>query len=310
MKFEVGPDQAGTRLDRFLSGVLPDRTRSQLQGMNRRGAIEVGGKVRKDGFRLRAGDVIEVRASMEPPVDPMAPEAIPLAVHYEEESFAVVEKPAGMVVHPGAGNPRGTLANALMARFADLSGVGGTGRPGIVHRLDRWTSGLILVAKTDRAHARLSESFKSRAVRKTYVAAVHGRMASDEGTIDLPIRRHPAERTKMATDPVRGRAAHSEFRVIERIPAFCLLEVAIRTGRTHQIRVHLASIGHPVLGDAVYGEKQARAFDRRYGPIGRYFLHAARLGFPHPESGEWVEFNSPVPAELTRVWRQLAGKGG
>ncbi len=308
MKFEVGPDQAGARLDVFLSTVFGDRTRSRLQVMNRRGAIRVGGAVRKDGYRLRPGDVVEISEALETGSDPMTAEAIPVVVHHDEAPFAVVEKPAGMVVHPGAGNPRGTLANALMARFPELSGLGGPGRPGIVHRLDRWTSGLIIVAKTDRAHARLSASFQSRNVRKTYVAAVHGRVASDEATIDLHIRRHPTQRTKMATDRSRGRAAHSEYRVIERAGAFSLLEVAIRTGRTHQIRVHLAAIGHPVLGDSVYGARINAAFERRYGPIDRYFLHAAHLGFPHPESGDWVVFNSPLPAELTRLWEELARK--
>jgi len=168
----------------------------------------------------------------------------------------------------------------------------------------------MIIARTDRAHVRLSAAFQSRSVRKSYIAAVHGPMVSTEGTIDLHIRRHPTQRTKMATDKTRGRPAHSEYRVIEGGRNFSLLEVRIRTGRTHQIRVHLAAVGHPVLGDAVYGEQKDQVFARRHGPLGRYFLHAAHLGFPHPDSGNWVEFDSPLPDELVEVWRRLGGKHG
>jgi 23S rRNA pseudouridine1911/1915/1917 synthase len=305
MRFEVGPDEAGTRLDIFLSTRFGDRTRSQFQSMNRRGDVRVSGSTRKDGYRLRVGDVVEVSEVTEPPVA-MTAEAIPILVHHDEPGFAVVEKPAGIVVHPGAGKASGTLANALMARFPELSDVGGPGRPGIVHRLDRWTSGLILIARTNDAHVRLARSFELRNVRKSYIAAVHGRMAPDKGTIDLGIGRHRTQRTRMAVDTTRGRSAISEYRVVETIPAFSLLEVSIRTGRTHQIRVHLAAIGHPVLGDTVYGEKRNVVFERRHGVLGRYFLHAARLGFPHPETGEWVEFRSPLPETLRVLWQRLS----
>jgi 23S rRNA pseudouridine1911/1915/1917 synthase len=311
MKFEIGPDDAGSRLDHFLAGRLNGWTRSRLQSLNRRGAVLVDGRREKDGHRLHTGNAVQIDLPdhTASPDLVVHPEAIPLDVHYEDEAFAVVEKPAGMVVHPGAGVSSGTLAHALMARFGALSSAAGRGRPGIVHRLDRWTSGLILVARTNAAHAALSSSFQRREVEKTYRAGVHGQIRNDTGAIDLSIGRHPTRRTRMTAGSQSGRQALSEFSVRDRAGGFSLLDVHIHTGRTHQIRVHLAAIGHPVIGDNVYGEKLDRAFARRHGSLGRYFLHAAILAFPHPVSGERVRFESPVPGELSRLWAQLSGVG-
>ncbi len=304
MRFEVGPEDRGKRLDIFLTRFFEDLTRSRLQTMNRRGAILVNGETEKAGYRLQAGDLIQV----EPPVpEPLTVEAesIPLEVHYEDRSLAIIEKPAGMVVHPGAGNRRGTLVNALRARFPDLSDAGGSSRPGIVHRLDRWTSGLILIAKNNEAHHRLSRSFEKRQVRKSYIALVHGRLRDETGTIDFSIGRHPGQRTRMAVQTRGGRAAHSDYRVLERSASFSLLEVRIRTGRTHQIRVHLSAIGHPVVGDTTYGEKRHGAFVRKWGEFDRYFLHASDLEFPHPATGNTMAFHSRMPSELAQLWERI-----
>ena len=304
MKFEAGPEERGTRLDIFLTQFFEDFTRSRLQSMNRQGAILVNGESEKAGYRIQIGDLIQVTLPTAEPLK-LEPEAIPLEVHYEDRDLAIIEKPAGMVVHPGSGNRGGTLANALQARFLDLSDVGGSVRPGIVHRLDKWTSGLILVAKTNDAHYRLSRSFEKREVRKSYRALVHGRLSKETGTVELNIGRHPNARTRMAVHPKGGRTAFSDYRVLERSASFSLLEVRIRTGRTHQIRVHLNAIGHPVVGDAVYAEKRHRAFAGKWGEFRRYFLHASELGFPHPSSGTSMAFHSPLPPELEDLWRRL-----
>ncbi len=310
MKFEPGPDDIGERLDVFLSRRLPDWTRSQLKLLNNQGGVRVDGRHEKGGYRLRGGEGVEVELPVqsEADIETIGPEPIALHVHFEDDHFAVVEKPAGLVVHPGAGNREGTLVHALRARFRNLSDAAGAGRPGIVHRLDRWTSGLIVVAKSNAAHARISRSFQNRKVRKTYVAGVHGRMAHESGVIDLPIERHPTKRTRMAAGRPGGREARSDYRVRDWAPGFSLLDVSIQTGRTHQIRVHLAAIGHPVLGDTVYGEKLHRTFERRHGRFERYFLHAAHLAFAHPESRAPMEFASEIPGELVQLWSRLSGR--
>jgi 23S rRNA pseudouridine1911/1915/1917 synthase len=304
MIFVTGVEDAGTRLDVFLAQAAGKLSRSGVQNLNRRGGIRVNGSPEKSGYRLRSGDRIELDMPEAPPGGPEA-EEIPLEVLYEDAHLVVIDKPAGMVVHPGAGNRRSTLVNALLARFPDLSGVGGIGRPGIVHRLDKLTSGLIVVARTDEACQRLTRSFADRRVHKTYRAAVHGVLSDDAGTIDLGIGRHPRIRTRMAARADRGRSARSEYRVLERGRCFSLLEVVILTGRTHQIRVHLSAIGHPVVGDATYGQTLHRAFLRRYPEPGRYFLHAARISLPHPATGETVAFEAPLPAELASLWERL-----
>ncbi len=304
MKFEAGLEDRGRRLDIFLTQFFEDLTRSRLQSMNRKGAIRVNGEIEKAGYRLQPGDVVQVAP---PGAEPLIlePEPIPLEVHYEDHAFAVIEKPAGMVVHPGAGNRGGTLANALQARFQKLSDAGGPSRPGIVHRLDKWTSGLILIAKTNDAHYRLSRSFEKREVRKSYRALVHGRLSEETGTVDLSIGRHPSARTRMAVRPKGGRPAVSDYRVLEQAASFALIDVRIRTGRTHQIRVHLNAIGHPVVGDTVYAEKRHRAFVRNWGAFNRYFLHATDLAFPHPVRGTSMVFHSPLPRELEELWQRL-----
>ena len=304
MRFQPGPEDRGNRLDVFLARCLKDLTRSQLQTLNRRGAILVGGVQEKAGYRIRGGEAIEVDPPAPNPPS-MKPESIPLEVRYEDGDLAVIEKPAGMVVHPGAGNHRGTLVHALLARFGQLSDAGGSTRAGIVHRLDKDTSGLIIVARTNLAHHRLSTSFEQRDVRKTYKALVHGRPRTETGNIDLNIGRHPKVRTRMSARSEGGREAHSEYRTIEERRGFSLLEVRIRTGRTHQIRVHLASIGHPVVGDGVYGEKADALFRRKHWDLGRHFLHASDLEFPHPVTGSTMAFHSALPQDLKRLLEWL-----
>lgn len=279
-------------------------TRSQLQLLNRRGGVRVNEVPEKAGYRLRGGDRVRLVVPDPEPVSPEA-EAIPLRVGYEDEHLAVIEKPAGMVVHPGAGNRHSTLVNALLSRYPDLSTEGGLDRPGIVHRLDKLTSGLIVIARTNAAHSRLALSFEQRQVRKRYIAGVHGVVADTEGEISLPIGRHRSVRTRMTAGGRGGRRALTRYRVRERSGGFTLLDVDLHTGRTHQIRVHLGAIGHPVLGDPTYGPKHHASFVRHHGEPGRYFLHAARLEFPHPVSGETLTVNSDLPVELAALWERL-----
>jgi 23S rRNA pseudouridine1911/1915/1917 synthase len=292
----------------FLSRKAVNHSRSRIQALNRSGNVRVNGSAEKDGYRLRKGDRIEL-ASPAPAPAALRGEAIPLVVLYEDAHLIVIEKAAGMVVHPGAGNREGTLVNALLGRFPELAGVGGEDRPGIVHRLDKLTSGLILIARTREAYQNLTRSFQARKVRKEYMALVHGRVRADEGQIELGIGRHPAVRTRMAVLPERGRPAVSVYRVLSRAPRFSMLEVSIRTGRTHQIRVHLAAIGHPVVGDPAYGPRHHPAFVRRYGDPGRYFLHASHLGLAHPVTGSPLEFASPLPEDLVRLRERLGAFG-
>lgn len=304
MIFEIGPEDVGARLDVFLSHVVPGVSRSQLRLMNRSDRIRVNDSEVKSGYRLRIGDRIEMEAPGPVSRRPEA-EAIPLVVLHEDPHLIVVEKPAGMVVHPGAGNPRGTMVNALLARFGDLPDLGGPERPGIVHRLDKLTSGLIIVARTAESHRRLSASFEQREVEKRYLGLAHGALRDDEGHIDLAIGRHRSIRTRMAADSRRGREASTRYRVIDRAPGFSMLEIEIQTGRTHQIRVHLSAVGHPIVGDATYGQRLHAAFVRRHGDPGRYFLHAASIRFPHPATGEVTAFESRLPTDLTALWDRL-----
>src|SRR5689334_4016759 len=288
MKLQAGLDDRGVRLDVFLARHLENLTRSQIQLLNRSGAIRISGSQEKAGYRIRGGETIEVDLQLLA-AEPPSPEQIPLQIYFEDRDLAVIEKPAGMVVHPGAGARTGTIANALVFHFKNLSDVGGEGRPGIVHRLDKKTSGLLLVAKNNVAHAKLSDAFQARSIQKTYLALVHGRPKRDTAAIDLTITRHPNVRIKMAAGRPAGRSAHTEYKVLESFHGFSLLQVKITTGRTHQIRVHLSAIGHPVVGDDVYGERNCKEFARKYGDLGRYFLHAADLKFEHPISGKPME---------------------
>jgi len=298
----IGPEHAGLRLDAFLASQLDDWSRARLQKLIENEDILVNGKVSKPSYKLREHDEIEVELPP-PAATGFAPENIPLDIVYEDETLLVVNKPAGLVVHPAAGTPSGTLANALAYHFQQLPD-GGTGvRPGIVHRLDRGTSGLLVVAKTEAALENLSDQFRDRTVFKSYVALVHGRMRSDSGRIDQPIARDPSNRTRMAV--VRGgRNALTLYRVRRTYDRFTLLDVELKTGRTHQIRVHLAWLKHPVVGDETYGagrdntiqDPQLRA---RIRSLNRQFLHAEKLAFTHPATKEMVRFESSLPTELS-----------
>ncbi len=300
MKLQTGTDDRGLRLDVFLANHLKDLTRSQIQMLNRSGAIRIEGRQDKSGYRIRGGETIEVHLQTVKPV-PLTPEQIPLQIYFEDEDFAVIEKPAGIVVHPGSGTKTGTVVHGLLFHFQNLSTAGGSVRPGIVHRLDKNTSGLLIVAKNNAAHARLSQAFHDREIQKMYVALVHGKLREPTGIIELAIGRHPTIRTKMTAGKSRGRSAHTEYRVLEHFRAFSLLEIRIRTGRTHQIRVHLSAIGHPVVGDDVYGERSYKEFTKKFGPLNRYFLHASCLRFTHPTTGAPLEFHSPLPVELQKL---------
>jgi 23S rRNA pseudouridine1911/1915/1917 synthase len=298
----IGPEHAGGRLDVYLASQFEGWSRARLQRLIENEDVLVNGKVAKPSYKLREHDEIEVEL-IAPPADFFAPENIPLEIVYEDETLVVVNKPAGLVVHPAAGTPSGTLANALAYHFQQLPDRGV--RPGIVHRLDRDTSGLLVVAKTEAALENLSDQFRDRTVFKSYVALIHGRMAANSGKIDQPLARDPANRTRMAV--VRGgRNALTLYRVRRAFERFTLLNVELKTGRTHQIRVHLAWLKHPVVGDETYGggrdntipDPQLRA---RVRNLKRQFLHAEKLGFVHPVKQEFMKFESPLPEDLTEL---------
>src|SRR5689334_6688024 len=304
LTFNIGPDQAGTRLDAFLASHIEGWSRARLQRLIENEDVVVNGKVAKPSYKLREADEVEVEL-VAPPADAFTPENIPLDIVYEDDTLVVVNKAAGLVVHPAAGTPSGTLANALAYHFQHLPG-GGTGvRPGLVHRLDRDTSGLLVVAKTDSALENLSDQFRDRTVYKSYVALVHGRMAASSGKIDQPLARDPSNRTRMAV--VRGgRNALTLYRVRRGFDRFTLLDVELKTGRTHQIRVHLAWLKHPVVGDETYGAGRDNTIQdarlrARVRSLNRQFLHAEKLGFTHPKTGEFVKFESHLPDELAEL---------
>src|SRR5215211_2750920 len=286
----------GTRLDRYVADNLPDLSRGTVQALTESGRIRVDGQQRKSKFRMTPGEVVSVEIPP-PQIDEILPDPIPLAVVYEDADVVVVDKPAGMVVHPAPGHPRGTLANALLAHVPGIS-VGGSQRAGIVHRLDKDTSGLIVAAKTDRGRTALVSQWEDRSVEKTYLALVLGSVADEDATIDAPIGRDPKNRQRMAV--LRsGRPAVSRFQVIERFPDATLLELSIETGRTHQIRVHLAFIGHPIVGDQLYG--RSRATDPQ---LDRQFLHASALAFQLP-GGAALRLEASLPDDLAAVLEQL-----
>lgn len=294
--FTTSEDAAGQRLDHFLSRVMPEFSRARLQSWVDDGKVSVNGSVAaKASMKLRAGDVVSVTPAPVPPLR-AEPEAIPLRILYEDENVIAIDKPAGLVVHAGAGQSSGTLVNALLHRFASLSRLGGELRPGIVHRLDKGTSGVLLVAKTDAAHQQLARQFQQRTIEKVYLAMVEGSPSEEQGSIDKPITRDPVRRTRMTARLGAGRSAHTTWRVLERLPGYTLLEVRIGTGRTHQIRVHLASLGHPVAGDTLYGA-------RRQSSLSRPWLHALRIAFTAPVSGERLSIEAPLPEEL-EAWKK------
>ena len=302
-------DAAGLRLDVWLALRLPSLSRARLQALIDGGHVLVDGRPARASARVRRGQAALVTVPAPMPAEP-EPEDIDLAVVHEDAHLLVVDKPAGLVVHPGAGTPRGTLVNALLRHVHDLSGVGGVLRPGIVHRLDKGTSGLLVVAKDDETHRALVRQFAGRTVEKEYLALVLGVPSRPSGEVDAPIGRDPVHRQKMSVRAPRGREARSSWRIEERFDGASLLRVRIHTGRTHQIRVHLASIGHPVAGDATYGGTRTPS-SRRVGArealvsLQRPALHAARLAFVHPGSGERLEFEAPVPADLFLVLERL-----
>jgi 23S rRNA pseudouridine1911/1915/1917 synthase len=280
---------AGMRVDQFVVAQLPRLSRARVQSLLRSGHITINGAGTKASMRVRMGDLVHVG---EPPLMQAGIEAqgIPLEVLYEDNDLIIVDKPAGIVVHPAAGNRDGTLVNALLYHCNELSGVGGVERPGIVHRLDKDTTGCLVAAKNDAAHGSLTRQFAGREVSKIYLALVDGRFAKGSGEISAPIGRHPIHRQKMAVVE-RGRAARTTWRVLRELPVGSLIECTLHTGRTHQIRVHLKHIGHPLLGDDVYGKRSS---------FPRQMLHAWKLAFIHPSTGQLVSFKSPIPADFVQ----------
>jgi 23S rRNA pseudouridine1911/1915/1917 synthase len=325
-KVVIAGRDAGERLDRVLAARIADLSRSRLKALILAGEVAIGGRtIRDPGHHVNAGDAILVEVPPPEPPEP-APEDIPLKVVFEDDEIIVIDKPKGLVVHPAAGNWTGTLVNALVAHCGDsLSGIGGVRRPGIVHRLDKNTTGLMVVAKTDRAHASLSQQFadhgRSGVMQRAYLAFVWGVPDRPKGTIEAPIGRHRQARDKMAVHP-DGRAAVTHWEVLERYPGSdgtpvaSLLACRLMTGRTHQIRVHLASIGHPLLGDDTYGSgfrtKTARLPPQArptLAGLGRQALHAYLLGVQHPSRGEYLEFRSELPGDLSRLRHSLGSQG-
>jgi 23S rRNA pseudouridine1911/1915/1917 synthase len=304
---------AGLRLDAYLAKALPDISRGRVQLLIESGQIAVdGAEVKKSTHKLKGGERIEISGEPQPAPLHAEPEDIPLEIVHEDDDLAVVNKPAGMMVHAGAGGAehnRGTLVNALLGHFGKaLSGVSGELRPGIVHRLDKNTSGLIVVAKNDTTHRALGTMFSERALRKTYIALVQGVLKGEEGTVALPIARDMIRRTRMTTRRHDGRSAVSHWRVLERIESamgkFTLLEVRIETGRTHQIRVHLSALGHPVVGDTLYGAATKLADGTT---LDRNFLHATELEFAHPRTGKMLALHAGLPEELNALLEKLRG---
>ena len=311
LTFKVDDTSVDSRLDTYLASQIQTWSRARLQRLIENEDVVVNGRCAKASYRLRKGDEIEVEL-VASPVEIFAPENIPLEIVHEDEYLIVVNKPAGFVVHPAAGIHSGTLANALAFHFQNLPASAGPIRPGIVHRLDRDTSGLLVVAKTEEALENLSEQFRDRTVFKSYIALVHGRVDSSSGRIDQPLARDPANRTRMAV--VRGgRSALTLYKVRKHYQRFTLLDVELKTGRTHQIRVHLTWLHHPVVGDETYGggrdnniqDARLRSMVRN---LGRHFLHAERLAITHPNTGARLEFHAPLPDELSNLLTKLDSK--
>ena len=298
-EFVVEQETAGQRIDRFLSGEDTGLSRSALQALVADGHVQCNGKTVAKSLKLKAGDTVLLEIPDAKPIEAV-PQEIPLDIVYEDAHLLVVNKPKGMVVHPAPGNPDGTLVNALLWHCkGSLSGIGGEIRPGIVHRIDKDTSGLLVVAKDNETHLSLSQQFAVHSIARVYHTVVYGGFAADDGFVEGNIGRHPVDRKRMAVVPKGGKAAYTAYHVEERFPAFTHLSVRLRTGRTHQIRVHLASIGHPVAGDAVYGPR--KVITQLEGQC----LHAKTLGFIHPATGAYVEFDSPLPEYFTAFTGRL-----
>ena len=293
IKLTITSEHAGERLDRSLADALPSFSRARLQTLIREGFVKVNGNTARPRDAVRFGDTVEVREPKIEKIDAQ-PETMHLDILFEDNDLLVLNKPAGLVVHPGAGQQTGTLVNALLAHCKNLSGIGGKERPGIVHRLDKETSGVLVVAKNDAAHRDLSKQFAERTTGKTYLALVAGTPRKSSGEIEAPIARHPVHRKKMSVARRGGRSAKTEYRVVRSSSERSLVECVIHTGRTHQIRVHLHHLGHPVLGDKLYGGKRAADFPRQ-------MLHAWKLTFTHPHSGEHMTFEAPIPADFNEA---------
>lgn len=305
--YEAGPQEAGQRLDRYLAEQEPEISRSYLQKLIREGCVLADGKPVKAGMKLSPGT--QITLSLPEAKEPeILPEELPLDILYEDSDVILINKPKGMVVHPSAGHYTGTLVNALLFHCqGELSGINGVLRPGIVHRIDKDTTGVLIACKNDRAHNALAEQLKDHTITRRYRAVVCGNLKEDEGTVDAPIGRHPIERKKMAVVRTGGKRAVTHYRVLGRFGSYTYIECRLETGRTHQIRVHMASIGHPLLGDEVYG--------RGKNPfhLEGQTLHAMVLGFLHPSTGAYLEFEAPLPAYfeklLDRLRKEAAGKG-
>ena len=294
-QFQADPAEAGTRLDVFLAGTMAEMTRSHVQKLIEEGRVTVNGTAVKGNRKLKAGDSIVCDVPDPKPAEITA-EEIPLDILYEDDDVILVNKPKGMVVHPAAGHESGTLVNALMFHCGDrLSGINGILRPGIVHRIDRDTTGVLVICKNDAAHLSLAEQLKEHSITRKYRAIVSGVLKGDEGTVDSPIARDPKDRKKMKCGMPDGRRAVTHYRVLRRFRNCTYIECQLETGRTHQIRVHMASIGHPVLGDQVYGPAK-----NPYHLEGQT-LHAMVLGFRHPRTGEYMEFTAPLPAYFSKL---------
>jgi 23S rRNA pseudouridine1911/1915/1917 synthase len=300
----VDTPDSGKRLDLYIASFISDCSRSAATNLIRNGKIRVQGMVRKPGYRIKAGD--EICGCIPPPTPILSkPEPIPIDILHEDDDIIVVNKQPGLVVHPAPGHHSGTLVNALLYHCPKLEGIGGELRPGIVHRLDKDTSGVLVVAKNDRTHHHLSRQFKSRRVEKEYLALVYGKMESDSGSVSLPIGRHPVDRKKMSTNSRKSRVAETTWQVRERFVLASLIEVNLITGRTHQIRVHCAAIGHPVMGDSVYGPrktgKNVTYGKNLFGSVPRQMLHAWRIVLAHPVTEAMVSFEAPIPSDMQAV---------
>lgn len=292
-------DTDGIRIDRYLSEYYADLSRSYLQKLLKDGGVLVDGKIVKSNYKVSSGEQIlmEIPEAVEPKI---LPEEIALDILYEDADIILVNKPKGMVVHPAAGHDSGTLVNALLAHCGDLSGINGVLRPGIVHRIDRDTTGVLVACKNDIAHNAIAEQLKVHSITRVYFAIVHGRISEDEGTIDAPIGRHPTDRKKMSINEKNGKPAVTHYHVLQRSERFTYLECRLETGRTHQIRVHMASAGHPLLGDSVYGPAHCP-----YPGLQGQTLHAGILGLIHPRTGEYLEVQAPLPQYFMELLQKL-----
>jgi 23S rRNA pseudouridine1911/1915/1917 synthase len=308
LEFIVPPDCSGHRLDRFLVSQLPALSRSRIQSLIDEGRVLVDGTALKASHHVASGQTVDIEIPPTPPAGVEA-EPIPLDILYEDEDVAVINKPAGMIVHPGAGADAGTLVAALLNRFSGggLSAIGGPLRPGIVHRLDKGTSGAILVARTDEAHRKLVDDFRERRIEKTYLALLHGSIKGQSGSIELAIARDLRRRSRMTARRRDGREARTDWRTLLRLKNYTLIEAGLHTGRTHQIRVHFSALSCPVVGDTLYGApRQERANSFLLPPLNRNFLHAARIVFVHPRTGKRIEVRAPLPPQLVDYLAALA----